>query len=184
MDDIDKTPEVKKISGKCKDDYRKFSIYSGWIDEFGQDIHMYMNSNKTNGHTSTNIEHIKLAHKLMGDFIDKYDKAANQIEKDRVVIDNCIDCKSHSVINDPDPDDWFCDDDVAVVCTLTQNNDVTPDSKYQSDMCAFKSVTRSCRPFKIRKESDVPPWCPKGYYKYIKKNKKGDSNGDSTSGLD
>src|SRR4051812_3276113 len=30
----------------------------------------------------------------------------------------CIGCKHHEVIADPDPHDWFCDDDVAVVCTL------------------------------------------------------------------
>jgi hypothetical protein len=33
---------------------------------------------------------------------------------------NCIDCPHHEVINDPDPSDWFCDDDVAVACNLVK----------------------------------------------------------------
>ncbi len=32
----------------------------------------------------------------------------------------CLDCPDHEVINDRDPDDWFCDDDIAVVCKKLQ----------------------------------------------------------------
>jgi len=56
---------------------------------------------------------------------------------------NCLDCPYHKVLPDPDPDDWFCDDDVKVVCVL-----------------AGCEVTSSCRPYKTREESEVPRWCP------------------------
>ncbi len=56
---------------------------------------------------------------------------------------NCIDCKHHRVLPDPDPDDWFCDDDEKVLCTL-----------------AKKLVTVACRPHHKRKECTVPSWCP------------------------
>lgn len=63
--------------------------------------------------------------------------------------DNCIDCKYHRVWSDPDPADWFCDDDKKVVCSkLTdQNGD-------------FSTITTACRPYNLRKESERPVWCP------------------------
>lgn len=60
-----------------------------------------------------------------------------------ISITNCIDCPFHSVRPDPDPDDWFNDDDVKVVCTKTN-----------------KEITSMCRPYNLRKESDIPDWCP------------------------
>ena len=42
---------------------------------------------------------------------------------------NCIDCPAHRVLPDPDLDDWFCDDDVKVVCGHAKRN-----------------VTAACRP--------------------------------------
>ena len=68
---------------------------------------------------------------------------------------NCIDCPFHKVLADPDPHDWFCDDDVKVVCTKTRNN---------------KTITSACRPYNTRKESETPYWCP------LKKNKNGKRN--------
>lgn len=57
---------------------------------------------------------------------------------------NCTDCPNHHVEQDPDPDDWFCDDDVKVVCTL-----------------AKKDITVACRPHHIHKEcAPIPNWCP------------------------
>lgn len=75
-------------------------------------------------------------------------------------IENCMDCKHHKVINDPDPYDWFCSDDVAIVCTITSNpmRDLT--AKYRSDSHENRAVTSSCRPYRMRTESDVPEWCP------------------------
>jgi hypothetical protein len=31
-------------------------------------------------------------------------------------VSNCMDCPHHQVVADPDPTDWFCDDDIAVLC--------------------------------------------------------------------
>jgi hypothetical protein len=42
----------------------------------------------------------------------------------------CTDCPEHKVIIDPDPYDWFCDDDEAIVCTLTTNPRLEPESKF------------------------------------------------------
>ena len=41
------------------------------------------------------------------------------------MITNCIDCEFHRVINDPDPNDSFCSDDMAVVCTKMKNEKQT-----------------------------------------------------------
>jgi hypothetical protein len=65
--------------------------------------------------------------------------------KNKISTTNCIDCSSHEVIRDPDPDDWFCDDDVAVVCNLSDR----------------RRITCACRPYNIKKESETPDWCPK-----------------------
>lgn len=73
---------------------------------------------------------------------------------------NCLYCPFHNVISDPDPYDWFCDDDKAVVCTKTINDGKDPSSKYSSDRQDFKCITRSCRPYKTKEECNVPVWCP------------------------
>ena len=60
-------------------------------------------------------------------------------------IENCYECQFRTVESDPDPDDWFCDDDVKVVCS--KNND--------------KVITSACRPYNIQKEcKGIPDWCP------------------------
>lgn len=61
-----------------------------------------------------------------------------------IKISNCIDCSWHVVSPDPDPDDWFCDDDVKVVCSI-----------------ANREITCACRPYNTRKECEIPGWCPK-----------------------
>lgn len=58
-------------------------------------------------------------------------------------IKNCLDCPHHEVQNDPDPLDWFCDDDIKVFCKKKKKN-----------------ITVACRPYNLRKESKVPDWCP------------------------
>jgi len=66
-------------------------------------------------------------------------------------MESCIDCPSHEVLPDPDPHDWFCDDDVMVVCNH-ELDEYLPNSK---------KVTVACRPYNIRKEtSPTPDWCP------------------------
>lgn len=73
---------------------------------------------------------------------------------------SCIDCSFHKVISDPDPYDWFCDDDKAVVCTKTKNDDQNETSEYTSDRQEFKPVATSCRPYRLEVESKIPDWCP------------------------
>lgn len=63
-----------------------------------------------------------------------------------IKIKNCIDCNAHKILTDPDPTDWFCDDDVKVICTASKDN---------------KSITCACRPHRVRQESEIPKWCPK-----------------------
>ena len=78
-------------------------------------------------------------------------------------INNCLDCTYHKVIPDPDPNDWFCDDDVAIVCTnekAPQNQKFDLNSKYKADRQLLPLITVSCRPHHIRKEANIPDWCP------------------------
>lgn len=58
-------------------------------------------------------------------------------------INNCTECPFHSILPDPDPSDWFCDDDVKVVCNKIKKN-----------------ITVACRPYNVQKECEVPTWCP------------------------
>lgn len=74
-----------------------------------------------------------------------------------------IDCPHHRVILDPDPYDWFCDDDVVVVCThpLTPRQEPQPSSSFAAKRQAFKPATVGCRPYRTREETTpVPTWCP------------------------
>jgi len=80
-------------------------------------------------------------------------------------IKTCMDCNYHKVIKDPDPKDWFCDDDCAVVCILKENDNRKEISEYSSDMNPYKCITCSCRPHHVKKETTIPKWCPKGKYK-------------------
>lgn len=75
-------------------------------------------------------------------------------------ITNCIDCPNHEVINDGDPHDWFCDDDVAVVCTKAENHDCKGNSVYAVERNPHQAITTACRPYNTRKECEVPSWCP------------------------
>lgn len=64
-------------------------------------------------------------------------------------IDNCMDCPHHLVQPDPDPNDWFCDDDEKVVCTQVQTKDGTN-----------RVITCACRPYQKRAVCEIPDWCP------------------------
>lgn len=74
---------------------------------------------------------------------------------------SCLDCIHHRIINDPDPNDWFCHDDVAIICSLTKNPNQDLKSRYVADRQEFRPVSVSIRPHKVQKESEVPSWCPK-----------------------
>lgn len=71
----------------------------------------------------------------------------------------CLNCNHHSVIPDPDPEDWFDRDDVAIVCTLMANEQ-RPTSRYAADRNPYRCVTVSCRPYNTEKEAAIPDWCP------------------------
>lgn len=60
-----------------------------------------------------------------------------------VTITNCMDCAYSRVLNDYDPDDWFCDDDKKVICAKNG-----------------RGITYACRPHHLRDECEVPKWCP------------------------
>lgn len=78
-----------------------------------------------------------------------------------MIPENCIKCEHHEIISDPDPYDEFCNDDKAVVCKLVINDD-KKESPYKADQSEFKTVTVSCRPYNVEKETTPPPqWCPK-----------------------
>lgn len=64
----------------------------------------------------------------------------------KLTIKNCLDCPYHEVKRDPDPDDWFNDDDEKVVCNKTKRKN--------------NEITVACRPYNLRKESEIPKWCP------------------------
>lgn len=80
-------------------------------------------------------------------------------------IDNCMDCPHHVVVPDPDPNDWFCDDDEAVLCRLTKSEGEHPDGRAQAPAAGGanwprRTVTVSCRPYQKRELCKVPDWCP------------------------
>jgi len=76
-------------------------------------------------------------------------------------LETCLECSEHEIISDPDPHDWFCDDDVAVICKLTMNPNRDIKSIYISDQNEFRGVAISCRPHHLNLECIIPNWCPK-----------------------
>ena len=73
---------------------------------------------------------------------------------------NCIDCPHHKVIADPDPEDWFNDDDVAVECQKSPNTEIGKFPKSVAYKQKLRVVTSMCRPYNTRNESETPTWCP------------------------
>lgn len=79
-------------------------------------------------------------------------------------------------MNDPDPNDDFCDDDCLVCCKikLKDEEDEAWDeycvetlkamgikkSHYHHDDVIYRCITVSCRPYNLRKECEYPDWCP------------------------
>lgn len=76
------------------------------------------------------------------------------------VYENCLDCPFHEVIPDPDPDDWFCDDDRAVVCKKSENPERDQSSRHASDHSPHRVILCAERPYNVRKYSGAPSWCP------------------------
>lgn len=71
----------------------------------------------------------------------------------------CMDCPHHQTVADPDKLDWFCDDDVAVLCTISPNT--SGGKKWTTDeLWPNRAITSSCRPHRQREETARPEWCP------------------------
>ncbi len=74
-------------------------------------------------------------------------------------ITDCSQCPHYGTAADPDPNDWFCDDDQYGYCKITPNDARKSDSKYVSDRSTFKTLYKSRRPYEVGK-LPVPEWCP------------------------
>lgn len=75
---------------------------------------------------------------------------------------NCLKCEYHQVISDPDPHDWYCQDDVAVICIKNLNSKSDKNSIYASDRTPFKVISCALRPYEVKEGSIIktPDWCP------------------------
>src|ERR1022692_2200699 len=76
--------------------------------------------------------------------------------------DNCLDCPHHKEDYDPTPDydDIFNMNNRYCACSLTPNKNINLDSEHTVDRQPFRIVTRGVRPYRLRKCSPVPKWCP------------------------
>jgi hypothetical protein len=91
--------------------------------------------------------------------------------------ENCLDCPHHKIILDPDPTDWFNDDDEAVFCDIKLKDQEDFDKKskiniklaeygikphiWKSELHPNKMITVSCRPYNLENEcKPIPEWCP------------------------
>lgn len=72
-----------------------------------------------------------------------------------VKITNCVMCSNHVVEPDPDPTDWFDDDDVKVRCRLSTKTQASGRAVTEEPY-----ITVGCRPYMIEKECSIPSWCP------------------------
>jgi len=79
----------------------------------------------------------------------------------KITLTKCIECPHHSVIGDPDPNDSFCYDDEAIVCTKTEKDEseINFNSSYAVDWQKFRAADSGCRPYQI-KNVKIPDWCP------------------------
>lgn len=68
-----------------------------------------------------------------------------------ITIKHCVECPYHKVVSDPDPDDWFNDDDCAILCTQLEKS---KDSRFP-----YKAIDVALRPYQVDKVK-VPSYCP------------------------
>ena len=77
----------------------------------------------------------------------------------------CKDCEEMIVISDPDPYDWFCDDDCAMVCKLVKADSTTLEnarhnkSRHAADYSVHKVISCALRPYELHRVKK-PDWCP------------------------
>lgn len=89
------------------------------------------------------------------------------------MIERCVDCKYHTVLPDPDPNDSFNSDDVALICTHPKcpKGEQADYVKRRGWDKLGKVITFAERPYNIPKEK-VPEFCPllprDRYTKFIK----------------
>ncbi len=75
-------------------------------------------------------------------------------------ITSCLQCPFHEIMHDPDPNDWFNDDDVSVVCKKVKK-EKEPSSEYASDRQEHKVVSFGDRPYQVKEDKiKIPEWCP------------------------
>jgi len=77
-------------------------------------------------------------------------------------ITNCLDCPNVVQNLDPDPDDSFNMDDMYSACKKLPNDRLDKRDRYEHGRQEYKIITCCARPYQLRKESEVPKWCP--YY--------------------
>lgn len=71
----------------------------------------------------------------------------------------CFFCPHAKVLPDPDPTDWFNDDDEAIVCTKLPSDEK---SKFRrGHQMPNKLIEGMLRPYETRKVNS-PNWCPLG----------------------
>jgi len=73
---------------------------------------------------------------------------------------NCMDCRFHDVIDDPDPHDSFCSHYEAVICHKMTNPNPHTSSRYKSDQSEYRVVSGMCDSGEKRSRSKTPEWCP------------------------
>lgn len=81
-------------------------------------------------------------------------------------VNGCYQCPFCKILPDPDPDDWFCDDDVKMICT---HKDRGEHKKEEVNQYFFKVAEENkhlgryicggLRPYEV-KGNYVPDWCP------------------------
>lgn len=72
-------------------------------------------------------------------------------------ITSCVDCPNCLVENDPDPYDSFYSDDLKARCRLSTNAPIL--TEYGIGV-GNPYITVACRPDMLRKETEIPDWCP------------------------
>ena len=94
-------------------------------------------------------------------FLNSCVKHSSKVQMEKLLkITKCLSCPDHRVIDDGDPYDSFCRDDLALVCIKVKNPTQNVKSVWMSERQEFKVVTCSCRPYNLEKESNIPDWCP------------------------
>lgn len=74
--------------------------------------------------------------------VEKVGRGSKKVTE-RQSCEGCPDCEKRIT---PDPDDWFCDDEVTVVCKAVSGGYV---------------MAKQIRPYLVHERCPVPQWCPK-----------------------